>query len=79
MLEHSLLNILQPYSIGHKKCWVPRHTLEKLHLCYGYAVEQAENGELNRKLEDAEKKVDQLQDSVQRFVIILEVISTPIC
>ena len=40
----------------------------------GYAV-----GELNRKLEDAEKKVDQLQDSVQRFVIILEVISTPIC
>ena len=37
----------------------------------GYAV-----GELNRKLEDAEKKVDQLQDSVQRFVIILEVIST---
>ena len=36
-----------------------------------YAVEQAKNGELNRKLEDAEKKVDQLQDSVQRFVIIL--------
>ena len=41
-----------------------------------YAVEQAKNTELNRKLEDAEKKVDQLQDSVQRFVIILEVIST---
>ncbi|KAL0009972.1 hypothetical protein SO802_005080 [Lithocarpus litseifolius] len=32
-----------------------------------YAVEQAKNGELNRKLEDAEKKVDQLQDSVQRL------------
>lgn len=33
-----------------------------------YAVEQAKNGELTRKLEDAGKKVDQLQDSVQRFV-----------
>ena len=32
-----------------------------------YAVEQAKNGELNRKLEDAEKKVDQLQDSVQNL------------
>ncbi|KAL0009970.1 hypothetical protein SO802_005078 [Lithocarpus litseifolius] len=32
-----------------------------------YAVERAKNGELNRKLEDAEKKVDQLQDSVQRL------------
>lgn len=32
-----------------------------------YAVEQAKNRELTRKLEDAGKKVDQLQDSVQRF------------
>ncbi|KAK4591212.1 hypothetical protein RGQ29_021419 [Quercus rubra] len=32
-----------------------------------YAVEQTKNGELNRKLEGAEKKVDQLQDSVQRL------------
>lgn len=33
-----------------------------------YAIEQAKNGELTRKLEEAGKKVDQLQDSVQRFV-----------
>ncbi|XP_062155065.1 myosin-17-like [Alnus glutinosa] len=32
-----------------------------------YAVEQAKNRELTRKLEDAGKKVDQLQDSVQRL------------
>lgn len=30
-------------------------------------VERAKNEELTRKLEAAEKKVDQLQDSVQRF------------
>ena len=43
-----------------------------------YAVEQTKNGELNRKLEGAEKKVDQLQDSVQRFVIILGSYLNPI-
>lgn len=34
----------------------------------GHTTELAKNGKLTKKLEDAEKKVDQLQDSVQRFV-----------
>lgn len=34
---------------------------------HGYAVSQAKNQELTEKLEGAEKKVDQLQDSMQRF------------
>jgi len=36
-----------------------------------YVVAQATNEQLTKKLEDAEKKVDQLQDSVQRFVTSL--------
>jgi len=32
-----------------------------------YAEAQGRNSELMKKLEDAESKVDQLQDSVQRF------------
>lgn len=34
-----------------------------------YATEQAKNEELTRKLEAAEKTVDRLQDSAQRFEI----------
>lgn len=32
------------------------------------AFSETKNGELTRKLEDSEKKADELQDSVQRFV-----------
>lgn len=34
------------------------------------SVARSKNNELTRTLEDAEKKVDQLQDSVQRSVTI---------
>jgi myosin-5 len=44
-----------------------------------YAVEQAKNAELTRKLGDAEKKVDQVQDSVQRFVTKFWKLSLPYC
>ena len=33
---------------------------------------EAKNGELTKKLKDEEKKVDQLQDSVQRFVTYIQ-------
>lgn len=34
-----------------------------------FTVSEAKNGELTKKLKDAEKRVDELQDSVQRFDI----------
>lgn len=33
-----------------------------------FTVSEAKNGELTKKIEDADKKVDELQDSVQRFL-----------
>ncbi|GLT69540.1 hypothetical protein SLA2020_416840 [Shorea laevis] len=49
------------------KALLPSETRMVEELKQAYAVEQAKNGELTRKLEDAGKKVDQLQDSVQRL------------